>query len=108
MGALATIGVWLLFLAISRSLPLTIAGTVVLALVFIMCMSAQTRLEYRIQELSERTSDYTDRFLDEFLAPSPELHRLFRQWRSQGPLWRHDEARLVAARQYARLIENQS
>ena len=101
-AALATAISWLVLMSIIPSWVWSILATVPLAILFMVLMHQTVLLEHRIDRVSERVSDYTDKFLEEFLAPSPELHQLYRAWRSQGPIWRHDEVRLVEVRQYAR------
>lgn len=105
IGAFLTLLTWLALITITWSWIIITLGTIVLGILLFYFLERTTKLEYAIARVSNKTSDDTDKFLNDFLAPFPELHRLFRVWRSQGHLWRHDEVRLIEIAQYARLEE---
>jgi len=106
-GALLTCVVWLVLICIARSWIAIALETIPLVVVFLFLIRQSTLLGYKIGEVSERVSDHMNEFLDEYIAPLPELHRLFQAWRAQGPLWRHDESRLIEIAQYAKLMESE-
>ena len=103
-GALVVAGIWLYTLKTTDAWLLIGMTTIGLGLLFLLLLHRFTLLEHAIAKVSQRSSSTMDQFLDEFLEPYPELHQIFVSWRAEGPLWRHDEMRLVNAGHAARVF----